>query len=330
MLGWDEPRRLLEVGVSISRSGRRHTGLERGEQDQGQYDGQRDTLAVGSAGLLVRRSLWSDLGGFDRSLPFFREDVDLGWRANLAGHRVAVATDAVVHHAEAMARGRRAGVVGDPHATDRASALYTLLANGRGSTLLLRWLWLLVQTLVRALGNVLGKAPREAAAEMSAVGMVLMRPRRLRSARRTRRRWRLVRARTLRGLFPPPGQQVRHSLETLAGSLSVETDVAPSTILESGPVEDDLDSFVGAGSGRLASVDQASWGIAVHRTPRRPADRVAWPLPRRRAARWRAAPDAHRGFGCMAGVHGGMAPGHSGKRHHGAPVNSGAGGCWRR
>ena len=251
VLGWDEPRRLLEVGVSISRSGRRHTGLERGEQDQGQYDGQRDTLAVGSAGLLVRRDLWSDLGGFDRSLQFFREDVDLGWRAHLAGHRVAVATDSVVHHAEAMARGRRAGVGGDPHATDRASALYTLLANGRGSTLLLRWLWLLVQTLVRALGNVLGKAPREAAAEMSAVGMVLMRPNRLRAARRSRRRWRLVRASTLRTLFPPPGQQVRHSLESLAGSLNVETDVAPSTILESGPVEDDLDSFVGTGSGRL-------------------------------------------------------------------------------
>ena len=251
VLGWDEPRRLLEVGVSISRAGRRHTGLERGEQDQGQYDGQRDTLAVGSAGLLVRRDLWSDLGGFDRSLPFFREDVDFGWRVNLAGHRVAVATDAVVHHAEAMARGRRTRVLTDPHATDRASALYTLLANGRGSTVLLRWLWLLLQTLVRALGNVLGKAPREAAAEMSAVGAVLMRPHRLRVARRARKRWRVVKASSLRSLFPPPGQQVRHSLETLAGSLSVETDVAPSTILESGPSDDDLEAFVGTGTGRL-------------------------------------------------------------------------------
>lgn len=250
VLGWDEPRRLLEVGVSISRSGRRHTGLERGEQDQGQYDGPRDTLAVGSAGLMVRRDLWTDLGGFDRALPFFREDVDFGWRANLAGHRVAVATDAVVHHAEAMARGRRAGAVSDPQATDRASALYTLLVNGRGSTLLLRWFWLLVQTLVRALGNVLGKAPREAAAELNAIGTVLMRPWRLYVARRARRRWRLVRASRLRPLFPPPGQQVRHSLEVLAGSLSVETDVAAST-LESGPAEDDLDSFVGSGSGRL-------------------------------------------------------------------------------
>src|SRR3954468_7440581 len=68
ILGWDEPRRLLEVGVSISRSGRRYTGLERREQDQGQYEGQRDVLAVGSAGSLIDRDVWSDLGGYDRTL----------------------------------------------------------------------------------------------------------------------------------------------------------------------------------------------------------------------------------------------------------------------
>ncbi|MEO8106307.1 MAG: glycosyltransferase [Actinomycetes bacterium] len=250
VLGWDEPRRLLEAGVSISRSGRRHTGLEPGEQDQGQYAGQRDALAVGSAGLLVRREVWDDLGGLDRSMRFFREDIDFGWRANLAGHRVSVATDAVVHHAEAMARGRRPDGPRDPHAIDRASALYTLLANARRSTVIFRWLWLLLQTLVRALGYVLGKAPREATAEVGAIWTVLLRPRLIWHARRARRR-RRVPARTLRSLFPAPGEQTRQTFETLAGSLSVETDVQPSTILESGPVEDDLDSFVAQSSGRL-------------------------------------------------------------------------------
>ena len=251
VLGWDEPRRLLETGVSISRSGRRHTGLEPGEQDQGQYDGQRDSLAVGSAGLLVRRDVWDDLGGLDRSMRFFRDDIDFGWRANLAGHRVAVATDAVLHHAEAMARGRRTDAPRDPHAVDRGSALYTLLANSRRSTVLFRWVWLLLQTLVRALGYVLGKAPREAAAEMSAMVTVLLRPTLIWRARRVRRPRRRVPARSLRSLFPPPGQQVRQTVETLAGSLNVQTDVHPSTILESGPVEDDLDSFVAISSGRL-------------------------------------------------------------------------------
>ena len=48
--GWSDRRTLLEVGVTIARSGRRETGLERREQDQGQHDGVRDVLAVSTAG----------------------------------------------------------------------------------------------------------------------------------------------------------------------------------------------------------------------------------------------------------------------------------------
>ena len=103
---WHERRLLLEVGVSIARSGRRETGLERREQDQGQHDGVHDRLAVSTAGMLVRRDVWEALGGLDRAFPLFRDDVDFGWRANLAGHRVVCCTDAVVYPAAAAARGR--------------------------------------------------------------------------------------------------------------------------------------------------------------------------------------------------------------------------------
>jgi hypothetical protein len=240
--------------VSISRSGRRYTGLERGEQDQGQYDGQRDVLAVGSAGLLVRTSTWHELGGFDRALHRFREDVDFGWRVNLAGHRVTVDTRAVLHHAEAISRGRRTGAGRDPLTDDRVSAVHTVLANSSAIALLVRWPWLLLQTLVRALGFVLGKAPHEAAAEMAAVGGVLLRPGRVLGARRRRRR--VVPAWQLRSLFPPAGLQLRHTIEGIAGLLALPGEAAtegagPSTILESGPVDDDIDSFVAAGTGRL-------------------------------------------------------------------------------
>src|SRR3954447_25545893 len=95
VLGLGDRRLLLEAGVTISRSGRRETGLERREQDQGQHDGTRAVLAVGTAGMLVRRDAWDALDGLDPLLPLFRDDVDLGWRANLAGHRVVVVTDAV-------------------------------------------------------------------------------------------------------------------------------------------------------------------------------------------------------------------------------------------
>lgn len=105
--GWYDRRQLLEVGVSIANSGRRWTGLDRREQDQGQHDQVRTVLSVSTAGMLIRRDIWEELGGFDRRLPLMRDDVDLCWRAHTAGHRVLVAPDAVLRHAEASARERR-------------------------------------------------------------------------------------------------------------------------------------------------------------------------------------------------------------------------------
>lgn len=59
--------------MAITADGRRVTGLERWEHDQGQHDGTRDVLAVSSAGMLIRRDIWDGLGGFDPQLPLFRE-----------------------------------------------------------------------------------------------------------------------------------------------------------------------------------------------------------------------------------------------------------------
>ena len=41
------------------------TGVEFREVDQGQHDGRSDVLAVGTAGMLVRREVWDRLGGPD-------------------------------------------------------------------------------------------------------------------------------------------------------------------------------------------------------------------------------------------------------------------------
>ena len=43
-------KRLLEVGLTITGTGHRETGLERGEYDQGQHDEVREVLAVNTAG----------------------------------------------------------------------------------------------------------------------------------------------------------------------------------------------------------------------------------------------------------------------------------------
>ena len=70
---WPSLRRLLELGVTITGTGRRETGLERGEYDQGQHDEEREVLAVNTAGMLVRREVLEALGGFDHRAADLRQ-----------------------------------------------------------------------------------------------------------------------------------------------------------------------------------------------------------------------------------------------------------------
>ena len=114
------------VGVSIDGDGRRVTGLEQREHDQGQHDGVRDVLAVSSAGMLIRQDVWEELAGFDPHLPLYRDDVDFCWRVHRAGGRVLVAADAVLHHRETSAHGRRQVRDGVPSAPDREAAIRVL------------------------------------------------------------------------------------------------------------------------------------------------------------------------------------------------------------
>lgn len=57
----------------------------------------RQLFACGGA-MLIRRDLFWAMGGFDEAYGMIYEDVDLGWRLNLAGYRVALAPQALVYH----------------------------------------------------------------------------------------------------------------------------------------------------------------------------------------------------------------------------------------
>jgi GT2 family glycosyltransferase len=48
--------------------------------------------------MLIDRSVFLDAGGFDEDFFAYFEDVDLGWRLNVLGHRVALAPNAVTYH----------------------------------------------------------------------------------------------------------------------------------------------------------------------------------------------------------------------------------------
>ncbi|WP_395656123.1 glycosyltransferase family 2 protein [Nocardioides sp.] len=186
---WPSLRRLLELGVTISGTGRRETGLERGEYDQGQHDEVREVLAVNTAGMLVRRSVLEELGGFDPQLPIFGNDIDFGWRAAAAGHRTLVVPQAVVFHAEAAHRGvRRTPLTGrHTHYQERRAALFTLLANRRTRALP----WLVVRlffgTLLRMVGFLLLRSAGEALDDLAALLNLYAHPGEIRAARRARR-----------------------------------------------------------------------------------------------------------------------------------------------
>lgn len=232
--GWYDKKQLLEAGVTIARSGRRWTGLDRREQDQGQHDQVRPVLSVSTAGMLVRRDVYDALGGFDRRLPLMRDDVDLCWRAQSAGHTVLVAPDAVLRHAEASARERRtvdcAGrTSSSPHRVDKAGAVYTILANSSARALPYVLLRVLFGTVLRTLAYLVGKAPGQAVDEFTGLLATLLRPGRVLAARRARRRP-AVPAAELRPLFPPPGASLRANAEQLAGYFADgrDTDPAPA------------------------------------------------------------------------------------------------------
>jgi len=91
---------LVEVGHTVSPLGRRMTGIDDTEIDQGQHDSREDVLAVGLAGALVRASVWRQVGGTDPAYGQFGDSTDLCLRVRLAGHRVVVVPDAVVRHAQ--------------------------------------------------------------------------------------------------------------------------------------------------------------------------------------------------------------------------------------
>ena len=248
---WYDRRALLEVGVSIARSGRRWTGLERREQDQGQHDQVRQVLSVSSAGMLVRRDVWEELDGFDRRLPLMRDDVDFCWRARAAGHTVLVAPEAVLRHAEAASRERRtvdcAGrSAQNPHRVDKAGAVYTLLANTRGALLPYVALRIVLGTLLRTLGYLVGKVPGQALDEIAGLVGVLLRPGRILGARHRRGRPEVPPA-EMRALFPPPGATLRATAEQVYSNLSGRSEPDSSSAgrhggaIESGPGEDDSD-----------------------------------------------------------------------------------------
>lgn len=214
---WPSLRRLLEVGRTITGTAVLETGLEPGEPDAGQHDWPRDVLAVTTAGMLVRRDVWDELGGFDPALPLFFDDIDFGWRVARAGYRTRTAPGAVIFHAEASSRRirRRHPLPGER----RRAAVYTMLANVTGPRFWWQSLRLFIGTVLRMLGYLVVKDTAAAAGELAALRKVFAQPGLMREARAARSSTARVHPRELRHLFPSAWLPYQHGWDVLVESV---------------------------------------------------------------------------------------------------------------
>lgn len=248
---WGQPRSLVEMGHQLTRSGRRISAPRLGEPDQGQYDGRTDVLAVGTSGMLVRRDVWDDIGGFDPDFDPYGADLDLGWRAQLAGHRVIVVPEAVVQDAAASRTGTRPGSAdaGAARRAHRRAARQVALTRCGPVAAPFLAVWVALGSIGSALALLVLKRPRHAWLELGDIAALGHPLRGLRSRRRFRPETRLRRS-YLNGLFVGPGEAARHTWDRVQDALTPEREgrhrnTAPDLqrATETGPVAEEVEDL---------------------------------------------------------------------------------------
>lgn len=95
------------------------------QQDVGQYDQQEPVFSACGGAAAYRRTMLQEIGFLDDAFFFSCEDVDLSWRARLAGWEVLYVPEAVVYHKLKASGG--SGVTGSYH--DGRNFLYIIWKN---------------------------------------------------------------------------------------------------------------------------------------------------------------------------------------------------------
>ena len=97
VLLWDDRTRLHTTGDYMRANG---IPDSRGvwEQDDGQYDHEPHVFGASGVAPAYRRVMLDEIGLLDADYGSYCEDVDLSWRAQLAGYRCVYAPDSVLYH----------------------------------------------------------------------------------------------------------------------------------------------------------------------------------------------------------------------------------------
>ena len=68
------------------------------EEDKGQYDTTERVFWVTGAAMVIRRSVFNEMKGFDEYFFAHQEEIDLCWRMQLAGYKLYCCPSSVVYH----------------------------------------------------------------------------------------------------------------------------------------------------------------------------------------------------------------------------------------
>lgn len=177
-VGWNDSSRLQDVGLTMTGTGHRDVRIERGERDQGQYMETEEVLAVGSAGMLIRRDVWQTLNGMRPIFAFYRDDIDFCWRAWEHGYRVRVVPQAEIAHREASTHAVRLQDVrpGSAHRIGRENSLAASYIHARSLLRPFLLVRLVIASLTRAFVYFVGKDPRDSGDELRALFAFLRSP----------------------------------------------------------------------------------------------------------------------------------------------------------
>lgn len=127
------------------------------QRDRGQYDREEYVFSACGGSAAYRRTMLDEIGFLDDDFFFSCEDVDIAWRAQLAGWRVLYVPTAVVYHKLKATGG---DVTGSYY--DGRNFLYLLWKNYPGSLLRRHW-WPVLRAQLKITGAAL-RAWRGAAA----------------------------------------------------------------------------------------------------------------------------------------------------------------------
>ncbi|WP_338748288.1 glycosyltransferase [Janibacter alittae] len=205
----DDPSRIVRLGLQVTRTGRIVPDPVAGTTDQGQYNGVVDAISAPLEGLLIDRSVLEHLGGHDPGMGDFGGDLDLGWRAQRAGHRVVLAPGAAVA-VEPSAAEVRATV------DHRRQARRVALTRANLLVAPFLALWILIGSLLGGLALIVLKRPGMGAAELASLPAAVD-PRTLRSRLRGRAPREVARG-DLSSLFVPPSLALRRLVDEARGS----------------------------------------------------------------------------------------------------------------